>query len=51
MNSTRPLKGLFWRIHQMEPSAYFVYFILATLGAAYGISFAYKNVKHVLKHK
>jgi translocon-associated protein subunit gamma len=42
---------LFWRIHQMEPTDYYIYFILATLGATYLISFAYRNVKHVLKHK
>ncbi|CAF1019151.1 unnamed protein product [Brachionus calyciflorus] len=42
---------LFWRIHQMEPLDYYIYFIVATLVAAYLISFAYKNVKFVLKHK
>jgi len=42
---------LFWRIHQMEPLDFYVYFIAATLIAAYLISFAYRNVKFVLKHK
>lgn len=42
---------LFWRIHQMEPIEYYIYFIIATVVAAYLISFSYKNVKFVLKHK
>jgi len=42
---------LFWRIHQMEPLDFYVYFIVATLVSAYLLSFAYKNVKFVLKHK
>lgn len=45
------LSGLFWRIHQMEPLDFYVYFIVATLVSAYLLSFAYKNVKFVLKHK
>jgi translocon-associated protein subunit gamma len=44
-------KGLFWRVHQMEPLDFYIYFIAATLGSAYLISFAYKNVKFVTKHK
>lgn len=42
---------LFWRIHQMEPTEYHIYFALATILVTYLISFAYKNVKFVLKHK
>lgn len=42
---------LFWRIHQMEPLDFYIYFIVATIGSAYLMSFAYKNVKFVLKHK
>lgn len=42
---------LFWRIHQMEPLEFYIYFIIATAGATYLISYAYKNVKFVLKHK
>jgi len=42
---------LFWRIHQLEPVDFYIYFILATLVAAYLMSFSYKNVKFVLKHK
>jgi len=42
---------IFWRIHQMEPLDYYIYFALATLVCTYLISMAYKNVKFVLKHK
>ena len=42
---------LFWRIHQMEPVDFYIYFAIATVVAAYLISFSYKNVKFVLKHK
>jgi translocon-associated protein subunit gamma len=42
---------LFWRIHQMEPVDFYIYFILATFAAAYLISYSYQNVKFVLKHK
>ena len=42
---------LYWRIHQMEPVDFYPYFLLATVLAAYLISFSYKNVKFVLKHK
>ena len=45
------IKGLFWRIHQMEPLDFYIYYIIGTVIAAYLISFAYKNVKFVLKHK
>jgi translocon-associated protein subunit gamma len=42
---------VFWRIHQMEPVDFYVYYIIASLVAAYLVCFAYKNVKFVLKHK
>lgn len=42
---------LFWRIHQMEPLDFYIYFIIGTVVAAYLISTAYKNVKFLLKHK
>lgn len=44
-------KGLYWKIHQMEPANNYIYFLLGTLVTAYLISLAYKNVKFVLKHK
>jgi len=42
---------LFWRIHSMEPLDFGVYYLIGTLVSTYLISFAYKNVKFVLKHK
>jgi len=42
---------LFWRIHSMEPLDFAVYYVIGTLISAYLISFAYKNVKFILKHK
>lgn len=42
---------LFWRIHSMEPLDFGVYYLVGTLVAAYLVSFAYKNVKFLLKHK
>ena len=42
---------LFWRIHQMEPWNFHIYYVAATLVATYLISFAYRNVRVVLKHK
>jgi len=35
----------------MEPVDFYIYYIIGTLASAYLISFAYKNVKFVLKHK
>ena len=35
----------------MEPIDYYIYFIIGTIVSAYLINFAYKNVKHLLKHK
>lgn len=42
---------LFWRIHSMEPLDFAVYYLIGTLVTTYLVSFAYKNVKFVLKHK
>ncbi|CAH1772686.1 unnamed protein product [Owenia fusiformis] len=42
---------LFWRIHQMDPYSSAIYFVLVTLVSTYLVSFAYKNVKFLLKHK
>ena len=42
---------LYWRIHQMEPWNFYIFYVAATLVATYLISFAYRNVKFVLKHK
>lgn len=35
----------------MEPLDFYIYFIIASLGSAYLLAFAYKNVKFVLRHK
>jgi hypothetical protein len=51
INKNFHIKGLFWRIHQMEPVDFYLYFIFCIIGATYLIAFAYKNVKFVLKHK
>ncbi|XP_074661839.1 translocon-associated protein subunit gamma-like [Tubulanus polymorphus] len=42
---------LFWRIHQMDPYQSGIMFGMMTLVSTYLMSFAYKNVKFVLKHK
>lgn len=42
---------LFWRIHSMEPLNFAVYYVVGTIVAAALISYAYINVKFVLKHK
>jgi translocon-associated protein subunit gamma len=44
-------KGLFWRIHQMEPTEYYIYFIIGVLISTYLIARSYINVKHLLKFK
>merc|ERR1712170_258860 len=41
----------FWRIHQMDPYQSGILFAIMTLISTYLISFAYKNVKFLLKHK
>ncbi|VDN55417.1 unnamed protein product, partial [Dracunculus medinensis] len=42
---------LFHGVHQMEISNSWIVWIISTLIASYLITFSYKNVKHVLKHK
>ena len=43
--------GLFWRIHQMDLTFYFIHFIVGTAASAYFINLAYRNMKFILKHK
>jgi translocon-associated protein subunit gamma len=43
--------GLFWRIHQMDFSSYFIYFIIGTVLSTYFLKLAYQNMKFILKHK
>lgn len=45
------LKGLFWRIHQMDLYQSAVLFVLVSVVSTWLVAFAYKNVKFVLKHK
>jgi len=42
---------IFWRIHQMEPTENYIFFIIGVLVSTYLVSFAYKNVKLMMKHK
>ncbi|CAF0876067.1 unnamed protein product [Adineta ricciae] len=42
---------LFWRIHQMDFSSYFIHFILGTIVSTYFLNLAYQNMKFILKHK
>merc|ERR1712140_150711 len=42
---------LFWRIHQMDLYQSAILFGVMTLVTTYLVSFAYKNVKFMLKHK
>jgi len=42
---------LFWRIHQMEFSSYFIHFIIGTALSTFFLNKAYSNMKFILKHK
>uniref|UniRef100_A0A0R3RSB4 Translocon-associated protein subunit gamma n=1 Tax=Elaeophora elaphi TaxID=1147741 RepID=A0A0R3RSB4_9BILA len=42
---------LFHGIHQMEVADSWITWLISSLTASYFISFAYKNIKHILKHK
>jgi len=42
---------LFWRIHQMDLYSSVVVFVLVSAITTWLVSFAYKNIKFVLKHK
>ena len=50
-NSNLSISGLFWRIHQMDPYQSGILFVVVTLVSTYLVSFAYRNVKFLLKHK
>jgi translocon-associated protein subunit gamma len=43
--------GLFWRIHQMDITSYFIHFIIGTVVSTYFLNYAYQNMKFILKHK
>merc|ERR1712080_622923 len=42
---------LYWRIHSIDISSYAVVFAIGTLVSTWLLAFAYKNTKHILKHK
>ncbi|MCP9262116.1 Translocon-associated protein subunit gamma [Dirofilaria immitis] len=42
---------LFHGIHQMEIADSWIVWLISSLTASYLISFAYKNIKNILKHK
>ncbi|GAV06556.1 hypothetical protein RvY_16522 [Ramazzottius varieornatus] len=42
---------LFWRIHHMDLSVYWLAYILVSAASAWLIAFAYKNTKFGLKHR
>ncbi|CAF1185614.1 unnamed protein product [Rotaria sordida] len=42
---------LFWRIHHMDFSSYFIHFIIGTAISTYFLNLAYQNMKFILKHK
>jgi len=42
---------LYWRVHSIDVSAYAIMFAVGTLVSTWLLAFAYKNTKHVLKHK
>lgn len=42
---------LYWRVHSVDMSAYAIMFVIGTLVSTWLLAFAYKNTKHVLKHK
>jgi len=51
LNSFYYFSGLFWRIHQMDFSSYFIHFIIGTIVSTYFLNLAYQNMKFILKHK
>ena len=42
---------LFWRIHTMDIVSSALLFIIVTLVSTWLVAFAYRNTKHLLKHK
>eukprot|EP00088_Acartia_fossae_P054463 TRINITY_DN6261_c0_g1_i1.p1 TRINITY_DN6261_c0_g1~~TRINITY_DN6261_c0_g1_i1.p1 ORF type:complete len:184 (-),score=47.46 TRINITY_DN6261_c0_g1_i1:373-924(-) len=42
---------LYWRVHTVDVQAYAIMFIIGTLISTWLLTFAYKNTKHILKHK
>jgi translocon-associated protein subunit gamma len=42
---------LFWRIHSMDPVSSGILFAVVTIVSTWLVAFAYRNTKHLLKHK
>merc|ERR1711935_873144 len=42
---------LFWRVHSIDIAAHAIIFAIGTLVSTWLLAFAYKNTKHILKHK
>lgn len=42
---------LYWRVHSIDVTSYAIMFAIGTLVSTWLLAFAYKNTKHVLKHK
>merc|ERR1712224_250632 len=42
---------LYWRIHAVDPASTAIILALVTIASTWLVAFAYRNTKHVLKHK
>merc|ERR1712001_434444 len=42
---------LYWRVHSIDITSYAVIFAIGTVVSTWLLAFAYKNTKHLLKHK
>lgn len=42
---------LYWRVHSVDVSAFAIMFLIGTIVSTWLLAFAYKNTKHLLKHK
>ena len=42
---------LYWRIHSMDIKSSSILFVIMTLVSTWIVAFAYRNTKHLLKHK
>merc|ERR1712183_784606 len=50
MGSAIPV-WLYWRVHSIDIASHAVIFAIGTLMGTWLLAFAYKNTKHILKHK
>merc|ERR1712012_1413378 len=42
---------LYWRIHAVDPASSAIILALVTIASTWLVAFAYRNTKHVIKHK